>query len=291
MRLKPKLVNRNYICLLALGDVLISLSLLAKIDKKITILGTQHTKNIIDLIGLNNQFHLVILFDNIPAFYDVKNQGIIKAIKDLYIFIRYIRQHKIKELVLEKKDFRSNIIKFFTNTKLYFPNSTDKVYIGRKNVINNLYNANIDLNSYQLNISNPKTIIINPLTRESYRNIKNNHLQYILDELSKYNYEIYLLDTENKYSKFQNKVNHYLTNTTLEDVKNLLNKCDLYIGGDSFLIHLAYYLKRNYFMIFYRDNDDFMPPNIEDNFYIKAHNSNNFELEIQQKFENIGLLK
>jgi ADP-heptose:LPS heptosyltransferase len=280
-----------FLSFLALGDNLISLSLLAKIDKKITIVGTQHTKKIIDLMGLAHQFNLVIVFDNIPAFYDVKNQGIIKAIKDLYIFIQYIHKNKIKELVLEKKDFRSNIINFFTNTKLYFPNPKDKVYIGRKNVTNNLYNTNIDLNNYQLNISNPKIIVINPLTRIELKNIKYNHLKFILDWLNKYNYEIYLVDTENKYSKFQNKVNHYLTNTTLEDVKNLLNKCDLYIGGDSFLIHLAYYFKRNYFMIFYRDNDDFMPPNIEDNFYIKAHNGNNFELEIQQKFENIGLLK
>ena len=116
-------------------------------------------------------------------------------------------------------------------------------------------------------------------------------MDYIITKLAKYGYEIYLIDINDEYPEFKNKVQYYLTNTTLNDVKNIIDDCSLYIGGDSFLIHLAYYLKRNYFIIFYRDNDDFLPPNIENDFYIKAHIGDDFEKELNDKFKNIGLIK
>ena len=176
--------------------------------------------------------------------------------------------------------------------KVSYPNPIEsKVYKNRKELIEKCYEQDISLNSYKLNLNIPKKIVINPLTRELYRNIKHEHLTYMIDSLVKYGYEIYLIDIEKKYTDLEKKVEHYLTNTTLEDVKNLINNCDLYIGGDSFLIHLAYYLKKNYFMVFYRDNDYFLPLNIEESFYIKAHNSDDIKKELDEKFKNIGLVK
>jgi ADP-heptose:LPS heptosyltransferase len=113
----------------------------------------------------------------------------------------------------------------------------------------------------------------------------------MIDILNKNHYEIYMIDIEKKYQNFKNKVQYYLTNTTLQDVKNLINRCDLYIGGDSFLIHLAYYLKRNYFIFFYRENDDFLPPNVLEDFYIKINDSIDFNSVLEKKFKNIGLVR
>lgn len=283
---------KYYVSLLALGDNLISLSLLQKSDIKVNILGTKLTKNIVKLMGLENMFNIEVVFDDIPAFYDIRKKGFWKAIKDFYKFIRYIQKNKITEMIFERKDFRSLIILFLTNAKGYYPDYLNiKVYENRRELIEKVYHQSIEVNSYLLKIQNPKKIVINPLTRVELRNIKHNHLKYILDTLNNNQYEIYLIDIENRYQEFENDVYSYLTDTTLDDVKQLILKCDLYIGGDSFLIHLAYYLKQNYFMIFYRDNDDFLPPNIKDDFYIKAHKSSDFVIEMQQKFENIGLIK
>jgi len=283
---------KYYLSLQALGDNLISLSLLQQLNFKVNILGTKHTKNIVKLLDLEDQFNVQVVFDDIPAFYDIRKRGFLQAIKHLYTLIRYIQKNQISEIIFEKKDLRSTFILFFTNIKGHFPNNINKkIYKNRKDLIENIYQQPINLNSYILKIENPKKIVINPLTRVELKNINKSHLNFIINELRKYNYEIYLIDIEKRYQEFENKVQYYLTNTTLEDVKQLIKGCDLYVGGDSFLIHLAYYLQRNYFMIFYRDNDDFLPPNITDNFYIKAHGSGNFNDELKLKFKNIGLIK
>jgi len=283
---------KYYLNMLSLGDNLISLAFLEQLNTKVNILGTKHTENIINLLGLEHKVEIYVVFNDIPTFYDIRKYGIFKASLDFLKFIRYLQIHNIKEVIFEKKDFRSSLTSMFTNTNIYYPNSINtKVYENRKELIENIYKQSIDFNSYLLQIQNPKTIVINPLTRVELKNIKKNHLNLIIDELMQHNYEIYLIDIENRYQEFEKKVHSYLTNTTLNDVKKLIKKCDLYIGGDSFLIHLAYYLQRNYFMIFYRDNDDFLPPNITENFYIKAHNNRNFDKELREKFQNIGLIQ
>jgi ADP-heptose:LPS heptosyltransferase len=279
------------VCFQALGDNLITLSLLKQIHSKIKLLGTQNTANIIRLLHLESHFELSIVFDNIPAFYDIRQRGLIKAIKDLYRFIVFIRKNKIAELVFEKKDFRSKIIIFLTGVKAYFPDRlSQNVYHNRQKLTENIYDQFIDLNKYRLKLNNPKKILINPTTRVESKNIKNNHLHFIIDELNNNGYEIYFIDVDKKYSRYEKKVHHYLTNTSLQDVKKLILDSDLYIGGDSFLIHLAYYLKRPYFMIFYKNNDTFIPPNIENDFYMKEHKNLDFYIELKQKFRNIGLI-
>jgi len=282
---------KYYISLLALGDNLISLSLLEQVDKTVKIIGTKHTKNVAKLMGLENKFDIKVIFNDIPAFYDIKKQGVIRAVQDFYKFIKYIKTHNIKEIIFEKKDFRGCLVSFYAKVKVYYScNVNKKVYENRQELINRVCKQSIDIKSYPLKIENPKVILINPLTRVELRSINHNHLKYIIDILKENRYEIYLIDIENRYEEFRNEVTHYFTNTTLEDVKQLILKSDLYIGGDSFLIHLAYYLKGNYFIFFYRDNDYFLPPNIEDDFYIKAHECDSFKKTLYDKFKNIGLI-
>ena len=92
------------------------------------------------------------------------------------------------------------------------------------------------------------------------------------------------------YQEFKDDVNSYLTNTTLDDVKELILISDLYIGADSFLVHLSYYLKKTYFIVFYQNNDDFLPPNANDKFYLKCNELDNFEENLKNKFKKIGLI-
>ncbi|MDD3342470.1 MAG: glycosyltransferase family 9 protein [Sulfurospirillaceae bacterium] len=275
----------------ALGDNLISLALLEQLEIKVKILGTSYTQQISHLMENEGRFEIDIVFEDIPAFYDIRKKGMLKATKDFLKLVNYIKDNNIRDIVFEKKDFRSTLIAFFTKANVYYPSHQNrKVYENRKEMIAKTYHQAIILDSYTLKIENPKMIVINPLTRVAVKNIKHSHLKQMIDMLNENDYIIYLIDRENKYKEFKNEVHHYLTNTTLEDMKQLIQQCDLYIGGDSFLIHLAYYLKKNYFMIFYRDNDDFLPPNITEDFYIKAHKCINFQQEIRNKFQRIELM-
>jgi len=56
------------------------------------------------------------------------------------------------------------------------------------------------------------------------------------------------------------------------------------------LIHFAYYLKRNYFVFFYKEDNRFLPPNIEDDFCIKV-SGGDYEKKLSDKFRAIGIIK
>ena len=283
---------RYYISFLALGDNLISLSMLTQLNERISIFGTRYTEHIAKLIDVEDDFDIEVVFENIPAFYDIRKQGTARAIKDFFIFVRYIKNSNAEELIFEKKDFRSFLISYFTKIKACYPNNyNSKVYQNRKNLIDTAYKKIIDVNSYPLKLKNTRKILINPITRVKNKDIKHTHLKYIVGILQKNKYKVYLLDLEGGYKEFEKDVDRYLTNTSLNDVKQLIKECDLYIGSDSFLIHLSYFLKRNFFIIFYRDNNDFLPPNIKKDFFIKASESDNFNMNIREKFVNIGLIK
>ncbi|GAA8266525.1 glycosyltransferase family 9 protein [Helicobacter pylori] len=276
-------------CLLALGDNLITLSLLKEIAFKqqqpLKILGTHLTLKIAKLLECEKYFEIIPLFENVPAFYDFKKQGVFLAMKDFLWLLKAIKKHQIKHLILEKQDFRSALLATFI--PITTPNKEIKnVYQNRQKLFSQVYGHVFDNSSYPMNLKNPKKILINPFTRENDRNISLEHLKIVLKLLKPFC--VTLLDFEERYAFLQNEADHYRAKTSLEEVKNLILESDLYIGGDSFLIHLAYYLKKNYFIFFYRDNDDFMPPKNEN--FLKAHKSHSIEQDLAKKFRHLGLL-
>ncbi|MCH4599224.1 glycosyltransferase family 9 protein [Helicobacter pylori] len=278
-------------CLLALGDNLITISLLKEIAFKhqqpLKILGTHLTLKIARLLECEKHFEIIPLFENVPAFYDFKKQGVFLAMKDFLWLLKAIKKHQIKHLILEKQDFRSALLaKFIPITT---PNKEIKnVYQNRQELFSQIYGHVFDRSSYPMNLKNPKKILINPFTRSIERSIPLEHLKIVLKLLKPFC--VTLLDFEERYAFLQNEAAHYRAKTSLEEVKNLILESDLYIGGDSFLIHLAYYLKKNYFIFFYRDNDDFMPPNGKKENFLKAYKSHSIEQDLAKKFRHLGLL-
>ena len=286
---------KHYLLFQALGDNLISLSLLEKLDERVNILGTKDTKTIIKLLGLEESFNVRVVFDEIPAFYNIREKGFINALRDSLILVKYINDNHIDQIVFEKNDFRSSILSLILTKKIVrTKNNYKNTYKNRKDNIEYIFNKNIQLAEYTLEVSKENTInrkiLINPLTKRVCKNIRHKHLKYIIDELNRNDFHICLIDIENRYQEFEGDVHSYLTNTTLDDVKELILISDLYIGGDSFLVHLSYYLKKNYFIVFYRNNDDFLPPNSNDNFYLKCNELDNFEENLKSKFKKIGLI-
>ena len=286
---------KHYLLFQALGDNLISLSLLEKLHERVNVLGTKDTKIIIKLLGLEENFNVRVVFDEIPAFYNIREKGFINALRDSLILLKYINNNNIDKIVFEKNDFRSSILSLILTKKVIrTKNNYKNTYKNRKDNIEYIYNKNIQLDKYRLEVSKENTInkkiLINPLTSKLHRNIRHKHLKYIIDELNRNGFHICLIDIENRYQEFKDDVNSYLTNTTLDDVKELILISDLYIGADSFLVHLSYYLKKTYFIVFYQNNDDFLPPNANDKFYLKCNELDNFEENLKNKFKKIGLI-
>ncbi|EJB16386.1 hypothetical protein HPCPY1962_0718 [Helicobacter pylori CPY1962] len=230
---------------MALGDNLITLSLLKEIASKqqqpLKILGTHLTLKIARLLECEEYFEIIPLFENVPAFYDLKKQGVFWAMKDFLLLLKAIKKHQIKHLILEKQDFRSALLATFI--PITAPNKEIKnVYQNRQELFSQIYGHVFDHSPYSMNLKNPKKILINPFTRSTDRSISLEHLQIVLKLLKPLC--VTLLDFEERYAFLKDRVTHYCTKTSLEEVKNLILESDLYIGRDSFLIHLAYYLKK-----------------------------------------------
>lgn len=284
------MLEKYFVSLQALGDNLISLSLLYQMDGHVQIIGTKHTQSIITLMGVEDKFDLLVPFEDIPAFYDIRKQGIFKAIKDIIIFRSYVKKHNIKELIFEKYDWRAKFLTFAIACYIA-KNTTKQVYINRKNLFDFCYEGNFKLKNSLKPSKKIQKILINPIAREQKRSISKEHLKIIFEVLKSCNIQIILLDYSGDYHEFKNLVNKYWSHTRLNEAKNIMQDCDFFIGTDSFLIHLAYYLEKPFFIIFNFEYFDFLPPNCEVlNNYVITSNCRCFKKDITLKFKDIGLI-
>lgn len=287
------MLKNYFVSLQALGDNLISLSLLAQLNERIKIIGTRHTKHIITLMNVENKFDVFVLFEDIPAFYDIRKQGFFKAIKDIIKFRHYIKKYCIEEqLVFEKQDWRVRLLTFGLRVNVKSGFYDNNVYVNRKLLIEDVYktgiNASLDKISFPL--KDVRRVLINPTTRVSLKNIQSEHLCSVVEILQQRNLEVTLIDFERSYVGLKNKVTYYRTDTTLNDVKAMLLETDIYIGADSFLIHYAYYLNKPFFIIFNQENTNFLPP-ICGAFgnYIMSTNGD-FNRLLSKKFLTLGII-
>ena len=285
---------KNYfVSLQALGDNLISLSLLSQVNERIKILGTKQTQSIITLMGVEDKFDLLIVFEDIPAFYDIRKRGIFKAINDIIYFRSYVKQYRIQKLVFEKCDWRVRLLTFGLHVNVKSRFYDDNVYVNRKLLIEDVYHSTIYL-SEGTESSFPKKIqkvLINPTTRVTSKNIQSDHLRFIIALLQKNHIEVTLIDFDQNHADLENKVAHYKAHTTLNDVKSMLLETDLYIGADSFLIHYAYYLHKPFLIVFNQENTHFLPPVCThlENYFMATQGD--FEVHLTKKFTDLGILE
>jgi hypothetical protein len=268
----------HYVLLQALGDNLISLSALSSLTGRVNVIGTKQTANVLGLIDLNHKFSVDILFDDIPSFYDLKNNSIIRVFRDILIFRKYIKRNNISNLFFEKSDFRIFFLTFGLNVKIKKVCKNNNVYIDRYSSFSESIFTVDRLKTCSKENYKIKNIVISPASRLAEKDITYYQLSKIIYTLKEYNICISLVDYDKKYKKFAIDVDCYLDSTTLKDVKEIIINCDLFIGPDSFLIHLAYFYNKLSITIFNIDSDryfltpcsliykDYIPPLPNDDF-------------------------
>jgi ADP-heptose:LPS heptosyltransferase len=288
---KEVLSVKSYVALQALGDNLISLSLLSHLKGNVEIIGTKHTKNVANIIDVN-RFNISVLFDDIPGFYDIKNKGLLSAIKDIFKFRKFIKNNHINELVFEKKDFRVFLLTFGLKINIFSPIELTNVYLDRARNIESAFHQKIKVKNCIEQHKNIRKILISPVTRILEKNITHEDMGDLINILSHYDFTIVLVDYSNSYSVFRDQVDSYITGTSLIDVKKLIIDCDAFIGPDSFLIHLAYFYGKFVYVIFNKYSVYFLPPGCEEckNFIIVSANIS-FKKYLISSFKDIGLIE
>jgi hypothetical protein len=277
----------------AIGDNLISLSIFSKVDRNISVLGTSHTKNIAQLMGVESKFDIHVIFDDIPAFYNVKKCGVINAIFSILEFRRYIKCHNLNELVFEKSDFRVKLLTVGLNVKSYSVDRCSNVYENRKYLAESVFGGQVNFANKPTNLfPDHGEVLISPVTRLQSKNIYPEHLTSIIDIFKSLNFTVRLIDYSGNYYQFNDVVDQYITGTTLDDVMSLILSTDIYIGADSFLIHLSYYLNKPHFTVFNHESSLFLtPPSLELNNYIVTSDVANFFDVFYSKLKALGVIR
>jgi len=274
-----------------MGDCLISLSLLKGLDSHVEIIGTENTKRIAELMG--DSFNIKVVFRDVPSFYNIRKDGVLSAIRDILIFRRYVISHNIENLIFEKKDFRLPFLTWGLKVKVNYVQKKDNVYNDRKNLIEKIFSIKLVLPTLPILLS-PNHVLISTASRINKKNITYSQLDDLIFSLRKQNSKIFirLIDYSHNFESFKGVVDAYHTDTSLIEVREMIIESDIFIGPDSLLVHLSYYLKKPFFIIYNIESPYFMPPRVLDsNNYLISHKCKFFKKCIYDKFSKIGLSK
>ncbi|NNN48620.1 hypothetical protein [Vibrio sp. 2-2(8)] len=293
MELDNKLKGLPSLVLLqAMGDNLISLNMLDQINEKFLILGTKHTYDIALLMESKLHERIHVLYDEIPSFYDIRNSNILNVVRDVIKFRKFIKDNNVKKLVFEKSDFRVRLLTFGIDVSVLAPTDVKKIYGARKNLYSEYFREELTLLSCVSNYDDVKKILLSPTTRVSAKNITRTNLLDMISVLHANGFFVQLIDYDASFSDLENIVDDYYTNTSLYDVRNLIKNCDMFIGADSFLVHLAHYYRKQFFIVFNVLNTSFLPPGCVDiKNYIVTPDASDFKAELIDRFISIGLIE
>ncbi len=277
---------RHVFLLQAYGDNVISLSILNRLESSsYRIYGTKLTLEISKLLNLEKDINIV--FDEIPAFYDIRARGICAAVRDLAVLYRFVMRNipAGDRIVFEKGDVRFWLFRLiFWRYKLEAPRKRGNAYTDRalgfcQQEFAKEPDKKVNVGSY------PLDIVINPLGRSHKKHLSKECMDRVLSACESHGLRVHLVDYLGLYSSYRKAVCSYHTNTTLKEALELLQTHPLYCGVDSLFIHLAFYFNKRFFCIMNYDSSYFMPPlaSESDRFIFAAHSEREYE-ELSSNF-------
>lgn len=254
--------------LLSFGDNLISLGLLARLrDKRgVTIVGTALTERISGLVP-DLDIPIIVVSDHVPSFYDLRKRGPRAAAAEMLRLRRALTRLSTADdgFIFEKEGWRRRLLTGATGRRSWAPARRRNVYEDRRDVLRDVFNEEIALAIAPRLSQSPRTVAINPASRVEAKAISPRTLESIVGYLRRRGIDVQLLDPERKHADLRHVVSEYTSNTTLEQAVTLVERCDLYIGADSLLVHVAYQRRTPALVLYNETNLYFAPPGVAEN--------------------------
>jgi hypothetical protein len=251
--------------ILGYGDSLISLSLLERAaGAGVRVLGSGVTQSVSGL--LRNPVALdKLLFDDVAAFYVLKERGPLAAARDLLRFRRWARRTLTgaDTLILENNDRRNRwIVPAGGCTVIEVPRSTT-AYQDREAALWPFLGAQPwPLAAVQGAVA--RRLLINPSARAHTRVLPMHIVAKALRAAAEVGAEVCLIDVDGGFAKLRAQVKTYLRAPPLAAAAAALREADRYFGPDSFFMHLAYYHRVPQLALFHPENIYFMPPGMKE---------------------------
>jgi hypothetical protein len=258
------------------GDALISYMIAKNIkNEELVIICNNQSVSLLEYYISDEK----IIADKFSSLYNIRKDGIIKAIKSWLILIKYLRKiNKSDNIYFEKNDFRFKITKYFIRSNIFAPDD-NKVCIYKKRQL--LFGADLPftylINPEKLQLENKKVIIF-PGSRIKAKEIKPNAIHQLFNVLKMYKTNIelhyFIHDDIPTIYKEQNYTKKF---DTIENMILAIESADIIISADSLPLHVTYFLNKPV-IPFYNNkiNIEWLPIGVGDFLILNKNNENIF---------------
>jgi hypothetical protein len=253
-----------YLMLRAYGDSVISLGLLDKLPPGVgvVILGSQLSAEVARALSLT-RFPIHQLVGNVAAFFDLKRAGPLNALMDLGLVRRALRDRLRAgdRLIFEHADWRNAAIAPPRIVRVV-PQTGGSVYVDRHNMLCRLFGDLPALDQCRRASIPVRRVLLHPGARQRYKRLPSSFVHRIVACAHRCGIDVCLVDPEAAHPDIAWRVSRYLVRTSIDEVVETLGGVDLYVGADSFFLHVAYHIGKPMFAIVPSANKYFIPPGL-----------------------------
>lgn len=255
----------HVVCAMAYGDCLITLSQLEAIDPGADwqLIGTGVTRRVSQL--LRRPLPVVELLPDKAAFYTIKERGPLAAIRD-YRHVRRELRSRCRpgdHLAFERRDLRNSGL-LPPGTAGLYPPLSPSVYDDRRALVQSLFGHSREWAPARPPEQPVRRVLVNPCARYRRRHLSALLMENLLRLAGDRNWELTLVDPCGAYGDWASRVHAYLPRPELGDAAARLREADLYLGPDSFFVHLAYYYGVPHLGFYYPDHLYFLTPGMRE---------------------------
>ena len=251
---------------MAYGDCFITLSLLELLGESNDdwqLLGTAVTRQASRL--LNKPVPVIELLPDRAAFYGIKEYGPWKAASDFFLLKGKLNKlaKRGDRFAFERPDIRNSLVRPYDCQMLCAP-QTHNAYADRLAWFKALFGYEHVWEPLSKPSKPVQSVLINPCARFGNRWLDPVVLDNLIGIAASRDWDVTLLDPCKRYGSYSQQVYRYESELSLLEAVGLLRGSDLYIGPDSFFIHLAYYFRVPMFGFFFPYHHDFLVPGMEE---------------------------
>lgn len=258
------------------GDALISFMIAKNIkNEKLVIICNYQSESLLKYYISDEK----IISDDFSSLYNIRKDGIFKAIKSFSVLIKYLNKiDKNDKIYFEKNDIRFKLIKLFVHARLFAPDDKKTgIYEKRQLLFGTVLPVTYFINHEHLKLDNKK-IIIFPGSRIKAKVITSNSIQQLLEVLRMHNtkVELYYYLCEDIPSIFI-KQTYTKKFDSIEGMIKAIESADIIISADSLPLHVTYFLNKP-IIPFYNDkiNYDWLPIGVSEFLILNRDNENIF---------------